>query len=180
MLHGLTRRTGVERAARLVFVIALGLLAACGFRPLYSGEAGRETREVLAGVEIAVIAERTGQILRNELLDRLTPNGAATQPRYRLVVELSETVQSLGVSKAATTTRTNLLIFANFQLVENSSSSRVFGGSSRSFNSFNVVLSEFATNAAEADARRRAARDLAEDITVRIALFLKDIANEGS
>ena len=162
---------------------AVGLLAAtfvaltgCGFRPLYGGDGGQDTIALLSTVAVGVIADRTGQMLRNELLDRMTPRGTPTLPRFKLDVSLSESVRNFGVRKDATTTRTSLTITADFGLVDLQSRERVFSGVSRSVNSFNIVSSEFATAAAEEDARRRAAGDLADDITARAALFMRKTA----
>ena len=66
---------------------ALISLAACGFRPLHAPGAGAEP-EVLAGIEIAHIPDRLGQVVRNHLLDRLTPRGAPAAATYRLAVSL--------------------------------------------------------------------------------------------
>ena len=45
-------------------------------------------------------------------------------------------------------------------------------GRSRSFTSYNIVQSDFATLAAEKDARERTLRELADDITTKVAVFL--------
>ncbi len=132
----------------------------------------------MAAVEIAFIADRTGQLLRNELLDRLTPAGAAQAPRYLLAVTLSESKQSLAIRRDDTATRANLILTAHFKLSEQPADGVVLEGRSRSFNSYNISTFEFATLSAETDARRRATRALAEDIATRLAIFF-DAAGNG-
>lgn len=148
--------------------------AACGFRPVYGG--GAPVRAEMAAVEIALIADRTGQMLRNELLDRLTPTGAAQAQRYLLAVELTESKQSLAIRRDLTATRANLILTAKFKLSERPSNALVLEGRSRSFNSYNISTLEFATLSAETDARRRATQALAEDIATRLALYFDAVA----
>ncbi len=145
------------------------LTAACGFRPVYGG--GAPVRADMAAVEIALIADRPGQLLRNALLDRLSPKGAAQSPRHVLVVELSESKQNLAIRRDDSATRANLILTAHFSLRERQSSEVVLEGSSRSFNSYNISTYEFATLTAETDARRRATRELADDIATHLALY---------
>lgn len=156
-------------AAGTFVAILLLLTAGCGFQPVYGG--GAPVRADMAAVEIALIADRSGQLLRNELLDRLTPKGAAQMPRYMLVVELAESKQNLAIRRDDTATRANLILTAQFKLSENVSDDLVLEGRSRSLNSYNISTFEFATLSAETDARRRATRELAQDIATQLALY---------
>jgi LPS-assembly lipoprotein len=89
-----------------------------------------------------------------------------------LNVKLSESKQSLGVRKDATATRANLIITANFDLLDKQAGEKLLSGKVRSINSYNILDAEFATLSAESDARRRAARDLAAEIQSRLGMFL--------
>ena len=160
---------------------AVLLLAACDFQPLYGrgGEGNVDTSARLAAVGIDFIADRPGQLLRNELLDRITPRGAPADPRYRLTVTLSESRQNLAVRRDATATRARLTLSAAFRLLDTNNGLELLSGSTRSINSYNISSSDFGTISAEADARRRGAQDLAEDITARVAIFLQQIELSG-
>lgn len=159
------------------FAVLLPLLAAaCGFQPLYGGiGSGRDTANVLAEVEVTIIADRTGQQLRNELLDRLNPRGRPANPAYSLRVTLQESVQRLAIRRDDTPTLASLTLTAGFELVSLSQSEPVLSGSVRSVNSYDISQEEFATVSAERDARTRAATDLADGITARVAVFLADL-----
>lgn len=159
----------------LLFLI-LAATGACGFQPVYGGRA--PVRAEMAAVTIDFIADRPGQMLRNELLDRLVPFGATATPRYVLAVELEESRQNLAIRRDDTATRANLILTANFTLSERATDEVVLQGRSRSFNSYNISTFEFATLSAETDARRRAARALAEDIANRLALYFDATAGE--
>ncbi len=152
------------------------LAGACGFQPLYGGiGSGRDTANVLSEVEVGIIADRTGQQLRNELLDRINPRGRTGTPKYRLSVTLSESATRLAIRRDNTATLANLTLTASYDLVSIADSQPVLSGTVRSVNSYDISQEEFATVSAERDARRRAATDLADGITSRVAVFLADL-----
>jgi len=130
-----------------------------------------QIRTEMAAVEIALITDRTGQLLRNELLDQLTPTGIANKPRYLLSVHLTESKKNLAIRRDLTATRANLTITAQFKLTTWPSDELLLEGRSRSLNSYNISTFNFATLSAENDARRRAARAVAEDIATRLAIY---------
>ena len=167
--------------SKLGLFILLGGLAACGFRPLYGPQAGYDqSLEELASVSIAPIPDRVGQILRNELRDRLTPRGVPRSPRYRLAVVMSQTKEGLAFEKDETVTRFNLTVRASYQLVEVETGTLLTSGATRSVAAFNVVLSEFANIAAEADAQTRAAKAVGEDIWIRLGVFFSRVIDAQS
>lgn len=166
---------GFRPGSWLVSLALVALVAGCGFRPLHErGTAGGPA--VLAAVEIENIADRQGQKLRNFLLDRLNPRGAPRRPLYVLTIGLSESKGGLGVRKDAFATRAFLTVTATFSLAlarAGPEDGGRFGGSTSSTNFYNIVQSEFATLAAEEDARDRALLAIADEIRLRIAAGLR-------
>ena len=162
-------------------LLALGLLFGCGFKPLY---APRDDNAVvaaeLATVRIARIEDRTGQQLRNFLLDRFNPDGQPANPLYNLRVELHESRHDLAIRKDETATRANLVIAASYQLIQAASGKQLFRASSRPTTSFNIIRSEFGAISAESAARRRGARGISDDIRTRVAVFFNRRRNGGS
>jgi LPS-assembly lipoprotein len=149
------------------------LVAGCGFEPLHGRpEAGNQTTSALSQISVPPIPERLGQLLRIELTNQLTPLGPPQKPAYVLNVSVSEVRRELGVRKDATATRANLIITARFNLTNTQTNERLFGGSVRSINSYNILDADFATLTAEAAARRRGTRDLATEIGSRLGVFL--------
>lgn len=149
------------------------LLAACGFGPLYGDhEESIPTENLLSRVEVPPIKDRVGQLVRIELTNRMTPTRPAPTPAFTLIVTLSESKASLAVEKDSSATRANLTISASFQLKLNGDGQKLIGGSVRSVNSYDILLSDFATLAAETDARKRGAKDVADGIVDRLAIFL--------
>lgn len=162
-------------ASVLVLLLALG---ACGFQPVYgkrSGETGRQSAVTadLASIAVSPIADRAGQLLRNSLLDKLTPRGTPGQARYRLDVSLAESRSDLVILKDSTSTFVKVRFAANFVLVDLETGQPVHRGQSESTTTFNRVDSDFATLSAEKDARRRAADEISEDIRLRLGLYFR-------
>lgn len=169
---------GRERACRRLaplLLLALCLTAAaCGFRPLYGSDlAGASVAAEFADIQVAIIPDRTGQILRNYLVERFNPGGLPENPRYRLNVAVVEHQQSLGIRKDATATRANLIMNATFTLTDLDRNAVVLSRAIGTTTSYNLLLDQFATLVSERDARDRALRQISEDIRTILALYLE-------
>jgi len=152
--------------------MALLGLTACGFEPLYGNQdRGTATEDLLSRVTVPPIADRLGQLIRIELTNRLTPR-PPPEPLYVVNVTVSESRQGLAVRRDASATRANLIITAQFTLTQIGQSESLLSGDIRSVNGFDILVSDFATLAAEKDARRRGARDVADAIVDRLAIYL--------
>ncbi|MFT6580026.1 MAG: LPS assembly lipoprotein LptE [Alphaproteobacteria bacterium] len=157
----------------LCFGVALWLLAACGFQPLYGSRgSGSAVEAALADIQITLIKDRAGQQLHNYLLDRLNPRGAPARPRFVLSVVSTISKTELGIERDETATRAKLSLSAKFELKDIASQRILTAGAARSTNSFNIVDSDFATLSAEKDAIDRAARVVSEEIKTRLSLYL--------
>lgn len=163
--------------AVLLLLVAVVGLNGCGFRPLY-GRGSTNVPSALASVSVKPIADRSGQILHNFLLDRLNPGGSPGRPLYSLSVTLLEADQRLAVRSDDTATRANLILHAAFSLSRADTGAVVFKGNSVSTNSYNLLTSDYATLASRNAALRRAARELSDDIRTRLALALSAPANQ--
>jgi len=150
--------------------IAALSFAGCGFQPLY-GEASDAAPAVLAEVAIARIDDRAGQMMRNQLLDKINPRGAPVSPKYILVVKLTESTDRIALRQDATATRANLRVTASYSL-RRAGGGVVFQSSSAFTGSYNVLLNDFATLSSESDARRRVVGELSEEIKNRVAMHL--------
>jgi LPS-assembly lipoprotein len=164
------KETFLSFALAVAFLLALG---ACGFQPLYGPRGTTDVPDEFAAIEIQPIRDRLGQELHNNLLDLLNPKGEPTKPKYELVVTLSENRQELAVQKTAFATRANLTMTAQFTLRDSKTKKPLAGGSSIAVSSYDVLRSDFATLAAEKDARSRALLQVAEDIRTRLALYFR-------
>jgi LPS-assembly lipoprotein len=165
-IAGILRCRGIAAAAAAMLTIA-----GCGFQPIH-GNQSAASGEGLANFDIGLIADRTGQMMRNELLQQMQPRGAVPAPRFGLNVALTETLTDLAIRKDEVATRANLTLTAVFTVVSRADGSPLLTGRARSVNSYNILTSDFATLSARADARKRAVRQLARYIRERLAVWL--------
>lgn len=162
-----------SRLIALLLALSPAVLSACGFSPVY-GVASRPDGAVgqaLANVQIDPIADRNGQVLRNNLIDRFYGEGRPSSPRYRLAVALAATEEELGIQKDATATRARLRLQASYELIDSNSGQVVYRTFSRSVISYNLLDSQFAVLATKQDAYDRGLTELADDIRARLALY---------
>ena len=163
----------MTRAALASF--ALFLLSACGLQPLYSGGSGDDVAQGLAAVDVAPIQGRDGWLVRNALNDRLQLSGTEIAPRYRLDVQLDDSLEALGVLNDDTISRERRILRARYQLIDLTSGTILLDATSGSDAGVDVVSSEYATIAAEQTALENLAREVAERMVRQVALTLREV-----
>lgn len=165
---------------RYLALIAFLVLTACGFRPLYEADgSSKAMRERLAGVEVAPIPDRLGQIMHNHLLDRLNVEGRAD---YHLAVTLEQSTQGYGIRPDAAATQEQLTLVATVVFTKLDGEKVIFAEDMRARTSYDLVLSDFASVQQREDSARRLALELAERIHRRLALYFtrqETAAGEG-
>jgi LPS-assembly lipoprotein len=167
-MAGLTRR---HTLAGLVGFASL-TMAACGFKPLYETSSSGESASLdMASIRVDRIPDRIGQILRNELTDRLTAGVGPQTVRYVLEVDLKESSAPTQIQTSDTITRYNLRLSASFRLIEIETGQWVYQNSARGVGSYDVVTSEYSTLVAEQETARAAARELSKTIASLLALY---------
>ncbi len=162
---------------RLAFaVLAAGLLAGCAFQPMYArGPAGGGgVTALLDTVGIAVVRPmdsrdaRLAQLLRNELLDRVSPNGEPASPRYRLDITLESKTSDVLVRRDSTVSRARIVLNANYQLFEGDT--RVDSGSARAMTGFDLPPEGyFASVVSARDGEQQGIVLLAEQISAALS-----------
>ncbi len=145
------------------------LLAGCGLQPVYSGGSKGAAGLMAGGVAVPVIPDRSGYLVRQALIGRLGTHGAA----YRLQIELDDQIAGLGVRGDDSISRERRTLRARWQLVEAGSGSVLIDEAVRADAGIDVVRSDYAVVAAETAALERLARDIANQITARIALYAR-------
>jgi LPS-assembly lipoprotein len=155
---------------RTVAIAALCVaLAGCGFTPLYGG--GKLAPQ-LSSIYVEEIPERNGFELRTRLIEALNTDGVMAGKRYRLKVSLSESSQGIALQNDATITRYNNRMEAKYVLTD-AGGTVVTQGVQSELSSYNVVQSPYATLAAEQDAGKRAAQDMAERIRLELGFWFR-------
>lgn len=160
---------------------ACGLLASCGFQPMYATQPvfpqGQEQADVQAAmtqIEISNIPDRSGQYLRNALIDRFYRDGRPQSARYTLNIgNIEESIIDLDITKNSDATRGQLRLDSELTLIDNQTQQTVLERDLRSITSYNILTSEFATRVSEDNTRQNALDDLARQVELHLSIFLQ-------
>ena len=150
-------------------------LAGCNLRPLHGGDRGFAANAELAAIDVNVPESRIGQIIKNQLLDDLNPAGTVTEALYDLDVSLDLIRTALAIQLDDTTTRFDLTLSAIFILKDKVDQDTLYRSAVRRVSSYNVVRDPFATEIAERDAERRAAREVSRQIRTLLSLHFEGL-----
>ena len=149
------------------------LLGACGFHPLYGGMNGGMS-ESLASIYVEPVPERLGYELRNTMIDLLDGPGTASDAAYRLKLALSGTTQGIALQNDATITRYNDTLTVSYELTD-MAGHVLTKGTETGLSAYNVLPSSsnanYGTLAAQQDADKRAAQDIAERIRLDLNVY---------
>jgi LPS-assembly lipoprotein len=169
----------------LLTLSAAGALAGCGFQPVYmrtaSGLAGPAQRE-LAAIDVNRIPDRPGQLLRQDLQERLGADSDATVHRYDLVVGFGISGEGIGILQDNNATRLRLIGTATWTLrAKDPAQTPITSGSARSMDAFNVLDQQyFAADIDNELVQKRLASALADQIAMQLAVFFRHRAAVAS
>lgn len=175
-----TRYIRLRRAARVIVVLGLPLVTyGCGFEPMLAvRDNGTSVAQDFAKVRVGYIENRSGQVLRNDLLEALNPRGESTQPQYTLVIRIEEPQQNLAFQRNNSVSFVNYTVIAYWTLVDNNSGANVYSASSASSLPYAISNSQYATAVSAQDARDRVVLDISQDIRNQLAKFF--VGKKGS
>ncbi|HEY3918454.1 MAG TPA: LPS assembly lipoprotein LptE [Stellaceae bacterium] len=157
------------RAAPLLLV-----LAGCGFHPLYAPSGARSGDPDLAAIEVRPILDRQGQILSLALREELNPSGADVAKRWDLTTTMTVVRADLGIQRNATATTSEINVTVAFRLSDRKTGKPLYSSSSRAVGDFDLVEDAYATQVAADGARNRAISQVADEMVLRLALFVRD------
>ncbi len=160
----------MRRAASIAVALLLG---ACGFHPLYAGLNGGMDA-TLSSIYVEPMPDRLGFELRNTMIDLLDGPGTASGASYRLKLALSENTQGIALQNDATITRYNDTLMVTYELTD-MAGHVVTKGTETGLSAYNVLPSSsnanYGTLAAQQDADKRAAQDIAERIRLDLNVY---------
>ena len=154
---------------------ASGLLAGCGFRPLYSSSSG--VASALSSVQVETSEGRPAYLLGVALLDRLGSwQGEETRYVLRTSTSLTQNSTSLTIDQVAS--RILMSASVNYALYDRATGARVTGGSVLGQASYDVPAAPYAAIRAEQDAAERATQDAADRLAVALAQYLREAESQ--
>ena len=153
----------------LGLIILSLFLSSCGFTPLYN----QKSDGYLGQVKVGTIEERSGQILRNILLESFSPFGEE-RPLYEINAQVNYSTRNLSVQKDATTTRAQAVVQFDFSLTHIGSGKVLFKGTESSVADYNILTSSpYSTLISKKDAHVRLLDGIALGIRRQVATFFK-------
>lgn len=167
---------GVSRRAVLAGTGAS--LAGCGFRPLYApaanGGPGPAEAE-MAAVWVPVIPERSGQVLRQALQQRLEGAGTGVAKKYALAVTFGIYVDALAIRPDTTATYVRMTGTAPWNLTTVGLKPQpVISGQAQAVNGYDILDQQYFAAMIENDTSiRRLAETLADQIVTRLAIYFR-------
>jgi LPS-assembly lipoprotein len=178
MIANLSRR-------KLLTLGGAGVLAGCGFQPVYmptaSGRAGPAQRE-LATINVNLIPDRPGQLLRQNLQERLASDSSGVPLLYDLSVTFTVSGEGIGILNDNAATRVRLIGNAHWILKSRDpAQTQITTGSARAMDAFNVLDQQFfAADIDNEQVQRRLASLLADQIAMQLAVFFRHRAAVAS
>ena len=172
------------RRRTLLTLGAAASLSGCGFKPVYmrtaSGNAGPAQRD-LAAVEVAIIPDRPGQLLRQALQDRLEGSDSGEQHRFELRVAFWIAGEGLAINPDTTSSRVRLIGNANWTLIAQDPGRTVLlQGGARAVDGMNAFDAQFFGADLESESvQRRIADAVADQITTQLAIYFRKRAGSA-
>ena len=159
-------------------------LAGCGFQPVYmptaTGNPGPPQRE-MAAIEVGIIPDRPGQLLRQALQQRLGSDSGIAAPRFTLAVSYSIAGEGIAVQPDSTPSRIRLIGHADWKLSSLAPAHPpVTSGSARAFEGMDVLDQQYFAADLESEAvQQRLAGEIADQIAMQLAVFFRRRATAG-
>lgn len=161
------------------FLALLALfLAACEFRPLYgTAGAGNQIAHQLAAVSIDEPHTRLDQLIRNEVLAGVAPGGTSQASTYRLQITSEEDEFTSIENTNTEPSRLQYKVNSSFVLYDNRTGKPVHNGKTFSQVSYDRIDAPAANLQALTNAQERAAREIGQDIRIRLAAHFSTNGN---
>jgi len=174
----LSRRAVLALGATL----GLGFIAGCTVRPLYgnatSAGAGAGTTAKLAQIEVAPVSDRVGQEVRNHLIFQFGGGqGQPANPAYRLSLETrvaKSALTSINTGRISLEpTAGTVTVHADYKLIDTATGAVLASGNRSVQAPYDIPSQEFAAKRAVRNAEDRAARELAQLLSLVVAQELE-------
>ncbi len=166
----------------LSLITVFVLLCACGFEPLYVQRTTKDSKwffgdefdssitNEMAKVKIEPIADRFGQLIKNQLLDSITPLGQPENPKYKLFVKvLPKEVSQQALRDDITATRERIKYTVDYWM--EAQNEVLLNGSSFAFTSYDILSNPYSTTMSGKKAEKEAASIIANDILLRLGAY---------
>ena len=167
-------------------MVAICALAACGFEPLYVEKTSSEKwyydsqfdtgiRENLASVKVELMQDRIGQLIRNDLLDALTPKGLPKSPKYYLsITDIDKDEIDQALRDDITATRKKVIYTVKYVL-KDVHHKTLIDGTSKAYTGYDILRDPYSTTFAQKKLEKNAAKIISNDISLRLGAYFHSL-----
>lgn len=172
---------------KLKILMLLFLLASCGFEPLYverssdkkwyyNGEFKRSIADEMAQIKVEPAADRIGQLIRNELLDSLTPKGVPQSPKYRFVItNIERSVSEQAMRDDITASRERVYYKAEYEMYDAKTGNRLIKGDAIAYLGYDIMANPYSTTFSQKKLEQDAAKIMSGDIALRVGAYFHSV-----
>ena len=121
------------------------LLTQCNFKSLY-GTNDTIAFEHLRRIKISNIEGRLGQMMRNALVQKITPQGYPENPLYTLDITMNFSDRDLGIAKDATATRAEVTLSVTYVLKDYKTGKELYKGQEVESADYNILTHSYYSN----------------------------------
>lgn len=161
----------------LIFIL---LATGCGFKPMYGDFSdGDELRGIMANIQIDPIQDAEGRdsklgvVIRNSLLERVTPAGETTSASYILRVTYSVEEHGYGIREDESVTLQNLKLLLNYQLEDIATAKVVMENNARALVTYDLVRSDYSNKVAREASLDRLAQEVGNQVATRLGTWFR-------
>lgn len=149
---------------RTVLIGLTGLVAGCGFRPVYGENGGADA--LVGAVQLQEAVDPESFAFRERMRRRIghAEDGAA----FRLVYQLEIEEDPVAINQAADVTRYQVTAIANWRLVRLNDGTLESEGTVKTNGAYDATAAPFATRSAQRSEREQLATELAELTATRL------------
>ncbi len=170
-----------------IALLMLGVfISGCGFEPLYvekksssewyyDSEFDTGIKEEMASVRVELIQDRIGQLIRNDLLDKLSPKGEPKSPKYILsVTKINKKEIDQALRNDITATRKKVIYKVTYVL-KNNEHQTLIKGNSVAYLGYDILRDPYSTTFAQKKNEKNAAKIIANDISLRLGAYFHSL-----
>jgi LPS-assembly lipoprotein len=170
----------------IALLVLFSLISGCGFEPLYvekksssdwyyNGEFDTGIKDEMASVKIELIQDRIGQLIRNDLLDKLTPKGEPKEPKYIFsVTKIDKQEIDQALRNDITATRKKVIYKVSYTL-KNAEHKTLINGNSVAYLGYDILRDPYSTTFAQKKNEKNAAKIIANDISLRLGAYFHSL-----
>ena len=180
-----------RRKTYFALILMILGLSGCGFEPLYvektsdnglwyyNNKFDTDIVHEMSQVKVEGATDRIGQLVRNELIDNLTPHGAPSKAKYFLKLQpINEKRTEQALRDDITATREKVKYTLKYSLWSRDDG-ELIEGKSWIFLSYDLLDNPYSTTMDKKKVEKDGAKILANDISLRIGAYFHSVKTKS-